>query len=104
MAETTWEVTEMEPMNEVSTVGDQLLTESYEMTPSEGQPGWVTFLEGLATGIGTTLAAGTATWFLTKKGREERRKKEIDERVEEMLRGFGLIKSESILDEEAKTE
>lgn len=100
MAETTWEVTEMEPMNEVSTVGDTLLTESYEMTPSEGQPGWVTFVEGLATGIVTTLAAGTATWFLTKKGREERRKKEIAE----VLKGFGVIPAETSNDEEAKKE
>ena len=75
--------------------GENILAESYEMTPEKETPAWVKFVEGVLTGVGVTLGAGTATWFLTKKGRQEKREKEIDKRVEEKLIELGIIKEES---------
>lgn len=90
--------------NEMTTspFGENLLTESYEVTPSEEKPEWVRFVEGLATGVAGTLAAGGITWFLTKKGRQEKREAEIDRRVEEKLISLGIIPNKD--DEEEESE
>lgn len=95
------DVNETTMMNdELTPCGADLLTESYEMTPSEQKPAWVTFVEGLATGVATAAAGGTVWWFLTKKGRKQKREEEIDRRVEEKLISLGIINE----DEEEKSE